>query len=243
VHRREDFLAGIARRRTPISDFSTRVRVFMNISFSWFGALAVVASVASAPFHDNQADRLRAVAGSPCVADSNFQRLAFWVGDWDVFDSVGTPYATQHVRAVVDACAITAEWTGGVGDQGMSLSAFDRRSGQWKQMYVSNQVPSPLGVLIRNSDPSYHGPGIRFIPLADPATAGLSRTRVTIVPLSEHRVLQQFEDSRDGGETWITVFKAEHRLQRGSEQQRGKNELHPFEPVRKFTQYAVHHFS
>ena len=83
----------------------------------------------------------------------------------------------------------------------------------------------------------------RFIPLADPATTGLSRTRVTIVPLSEHRVLQQFEDSRDGGETWTTVFKAEHRLQRGSEQQRGKNELHPFEPVRKFTQYAVHHFS
>lgn len=215
----------------------------MNMSFSWLGALAMAASVASGPFHHNQADRLRTVAASPCVADSNFQRLAFWVGDWDVFDSVGTPYATQHVRAVVDACAITAEWTGGVGDQGMSLSAFDRRSGQWKQMYVSNQVPSPLGVLVRNSDPSYHGPGIRFVPVDDSATAALSRTRVTIVPLSEHRVLQQFEDSRDGGETWHTVFKAEHRLQRGAEQQRGKSELSPHGSARNITQYAVHHFS
>jgi hypothetical protein len=140
-------------------------------TFNCLGAIAVVASVASASLHQNETERSRAAAAAPCAADSNYQRLAFWVGDWAVYDSTGKRYATQRVRAVLDACAITAEWTGGVGDQGMSLSAFDRRSGQWKQMYVSNQVPSPLGVLVRNSDPSYRGPGIRFIPLADPATS------------------------------------------------------------------------
>jgi hypothetical protein len=58
-----------------------------------------------------------------CMSDSSFQRLAFWIGDWDVFDSTGTRYASQRVRAVVDACALTAEWTGPVGDKGMSMTA------------------------------------------------------------------------------------------------------------------------
>ena len=106
----------------------------------------MVASVASAPFHRNEATRPRTAAASPCTADSNYQRLAFWVGDWEVFDSTGAHYATQRVRTVIDACAITAEWTGRVGDKGMGMSAFDVRTGEWRQMYVANQVPSPSGV-------------------------------------------------------------------------------------------------
>jgi hypothetical protein len=185
----------------------------MNMYFGWLGAIAIVARVASVPFHHDQAKQPRATAASPCSADSNYQRLAFWVGDWDVYDSVGTRYATQRVRTVVDACAIAAEWTGPVGDKGMGLSAFDVRTGEWRQVYVSNQVPSPSGVKIRRSDPSYSGPGVRFIPLLDPPADDLARSRVTIVPLSGQRVLQLFEDSSDGGETWHTSFKAEHRSQ------------------------------
>ena len=48
------------------------------------------------------------------------------------------------------------------------------------------QVPFRSGVNLRTSDPSYTGPGIRFIPL---------------LPLA------------DGGNTWQVVFKGEHRLQ------------------------------
>ena len=126
-------------------------------------------------------------------------------------DSTGAHYATQRVRAVIDNCAITAEWTGRVGDKGMNLSAFDGRTGEWRQMYVSNQVPAPLGVTLRRSDPSYGGPGIRFIPLLDPPTGNRARSRVTIMPLSDHRAMQLFEDSKDGGQTWLVVFRAEHR--------------------------------
>jgi hypothetical protein len=115
---------------------------------------------------------------------------------------------------VLDACAITAEWASGGGYKGMSLFAFDVRTGEWRQMYVANQVPSPSGVELRKSDPSYRGPGIRFILLLDSTTAEAARSRVTIMPLSDHRALQLFEDSSDGGKTWHTVFKAEHRLQR-----------------------------
>src|SRR5690348_4551735 len=93
-----------------------------------------------------------------CAADSNFQRIAFWVGDWDVFDSAGTRYASQRIRPIVDACAFTVEWTGPIGDKGMSITAYDPRTRDWKQVYVSNQVPAAAGVSMRKSDPSYDGP-------------------------------------------------------------------------------------
>jgi hypothetical protein len=181
----------------------------MKTSFIWLAAVAVVASVAAVP-----APRDAAAPASPCAADSNYQRLGFWVGDWVVYDSTGKRYAAQRVRTVVDACAITAEWTGTAGDKGLSMSGLDKRSGEWRQLYVSNQVPYPSGAPVRKSDPSYTGPGIRFIPLLDPPAGVLTRSRVTIMPLSDHRAMQLFEDSRDGGQTWKTVFKAEHRSPR-----------------------------
>jgi hypothetical protein len=182
----------------------------MNTTFHWLGAIAVVAAVASAPLRRDAA-RSGAEAPPPCAADSNYQRLAFWVGDWEVVDSTGAHYANQRVRAVLDDCAITAEWTGRAGDKGLNLSAFDRKTGEWRQVYVSNQVPAPSGVSIRRSDPSYSGPGIRFVPLVEAPAGELARSRVTIMPLDGHRALQLFEDSKDGGRTWHVVFRAEHR--------------------------------
>jgi hypothetical protein len=93
----------------------------------------------------------------------------------------------------------------------MGLSAFDLKTREWKQVYVSNQVPFRSGVSLRKSDPSYTGPGIRFVQLLDPRAGDSVQTRVTIMPLSGHRALQEFEDSKDGGKTWQVVFKAEHR--------------------------------
>jgi hypothetical protein len=191
-----------------------RILVFMNMFLGWLGVVALVASAGSGRLHHDEARQPRTEAAPPCAADSNFQRLAFWIGDWEVVDSTGAHYATQRVRAVLDACAITAEWASGGGYKGMGVFAFDVRTGEWRQMYVSNQVPSPSGVELRKSDRSYHGPGVRFVRLLDSTAGELARSRVTIMPLSDHRAMQLFEDSSDGGTTWRTVFKAEHRLQR-----------------------------
>ena len=147
---------------------------------------------------------------APCAADSGYRRLAFWVGDWTVFDSTGKRYAGQRVRDAVDQCALTVEWTGTVGDKGLSVFGFDAHSNTWKQIYVSNQVPRPTGVILRQSDPDYDGPGVRFISVITPPP-GAARSRVTIMPLPGSGVMQLFEDSRDDGRTWRTVFKGEHR--------------------------------
>jgi hypothetical protein len=170
----------------------------MNAPIGLLGVLAVAVGLVSAPFHRRQVELAQGATITPCAADSGYQRLAFWVGDWDVFDSTGAPYATQRVSAVIDQCAITAEWASSGGNKGMGLSAFDMKTHEWKQVYVSNQVPFRSGVSLRTSDPSYTGPGIRFISLPHPTAADLAQSRVTIMPLSGHRALQEFEDSRDG---------------------------------------------
>lgn len=183
----------------------------MNTYARRLGPMTIAASLTLAPLHHTGVLFAQTATTSRCAADSNFQRLAFWVGDWEVLDSAGNHYANQRVRAVVDQCAITAEWTGRVGDKGLNVSAYDVSSRDWKQVYVGNQVPSPLGVQLRKSDPSYDGPGIRFISLLDPPPANLKRSRVTLLPVSAGRVQQLFEDSSDGGATWHTLFKAEFR--------------------------------
>ena len=149
-------------------------------------------------------------AAPPCSGDSGYRRLAFWIGDWTVFDSTGKRYASQRVRDAVDQCALTVEWTGIVGDKGLSVFGYDARSANWKQMYVSNQVPGPSGVILRQSDADYTGPGVRFIPVITPPP-GATRTRVTIMPLPGGGVMQLFEDSHDDGTSWTTGFKGEHR--------------------------------
>jgi hypothetical protein len=186
----------------------------MNTPIGLFGTLAVAVGLTSAPFHWRVSEPAPAqtATASPCTEDAGYQRLAFWVGDWDVYDSTGTRYATQRVRPVIDGCAIAADWTSGGGNKGMGLLAFDMKTRAWKQIYVSNQVPFRSGVTLRTSDPSYTGPGVRFISPLE-ATAGDSvQARMTIMPLGGHRALQEFEDSRDGGKTWQVVFKGEHRL-------------------------------
>jgi hypothetical protein len=128
----------------------------MNAPIGLLGVLAVAVGLVSAPFHRRQVELAQGATITPCAADSGYQRLAFWVGDWDVFDSTGAPYATQRVSAEIDQCAITAEWASSGGNKGMGLSAFDMKTHEWKQVYVSNQVPFRSGVSLRTSDP-LHG--------------------------------------------------------------------------------------
>jgi hypothetical protein len=184
----------------------------MNRAIGFLCALTVAVSVISVASERAESQPAPLTTTNPCAADSSYQRLAFWVGDWDVFDSTGAKYATQRVSTVLDECAISIEWSSGGGNKGLGLAAFDLKTRQWKEVYVSNQVPFRSGVTLRTSDPSYTGPGIRFVSLLDGAAGKLSQSRVTITPLSGNRAMQEFEDSPDGGKTWKVVFKGEHRL-------------------------------
>ena len=98
----------------------------MNAHIGLLGALAVAVNLMSAPLHRRENEPAQNATTSPCTADSGYQRLAFWVGDWEVFDSTGAHYATQRVHPVIDECAITADWASGGGNKGTAV-----RRGKW----------------------------------------------------------------------------------------------------------------
>ena len=64
-------------------------------------ALPIAAILTFAPLHHSAIALGQTVKTSPCAGDSSFQRLAFWVGDWEVLDSAGNHYANQLNRARV----------------------------------------------------------------------------------------------------------------------------------------------
>ncbi len=181
----------------------------MNIGTQVILAVSIAVGAMSDGAALQSRDQREPVPAAPCSTDSGYRRLSFWVGDWTVFDSTGKRYASQRVRDAVDGCALTVEWNGGGNNQGLSLFGFDARSKTWRQMYVSNQIPRPTGVILRQSDPEYTGPGVRFISMVTPPP-GVTRSRITIAP-EAGGVLQLFEDSHDDGKTWAAQFKAVHR--------------------------------
>lgn len=148
------------------------------------------------------------VAHSPpaaCTAPS-FHRLDFWVGDWDVYDSHGKRYGSQHVRSELDGCALVAAWSGPDGDRGMALFAYDPIDHAWHQTYATNQMPAQSRVSVRRGDATYTGPGVRLL-----SPPGTRLARLTVTPLDGGRARQMLESSPDGGRTWTVVFNAEHR--------------------------------
>ena len=187
----------------------------MNAHLGRLAGFAAILGAAAAPVRRPAPTTAAVAPPVACATDSNFQRLAFWVGDWEVFDSTGAHYAVQRVHVVLDSCAITADWESRGGYKGLNVSAFDPRSHEWRQVYLSNQVFGPEGVTFRRSDPTYTGPGVRFVLLNDPGPAVRKRSRVTVLPLGDHRAMQLFEDSDDAGATWHVQFKAEHRPLKG----------------------------
>ena len=81
-----------------------------------------------------------APAAAPCAGAEHHQ-LDFWVGDWNVFQvSDGTQVGTSRIERVMAGCGIGEHYEApnvqGVAYSGTSYSGYDRKDGQWHQMYV-----------------------------------------------------------------------------------------------------------
>jgi len=145
----------------------------------------------------------------PCNQNPAYHKLDFWIGDWDVFDrKSGQKDGTNRIEKILKECAILENWTeASDGSEGKSLFYFQRATGEWKQVWVEDSG----GIKEKNLQDSYSGEGVRFqgeIPHKD-GSSHLDRT--TLKPISEGRVQQTIEISRDSGKTWEVVYDAEYR--------------------------------
>jgi hypothetical protein len=153
--------------------------------------------------------RAGAQTPAPCEADSAFSTLDFWLGDWDVY--VGDELAgTNRIEKILDGCAILEHWTGSGGGQGKSLFYYQKSTGVWKQVWVTQQAMRVGGLKEKQLVARLEDGGVRFrgeIARGD-GTTYLDRT--TLTPLPDGRVRQVIEVSEDGGNTWRATFDANY---------------------------------
>lgn len=135
----------------------------------------------------------------PCKAEE-YRQFDFWIGEWEVRDPDGKVVGHNSIKRILDGCALKESWQGAGGSVGYSFNTYDRMKGQWHQTWVdANGLLLKLdggmeeeSMVLRGEMPARDG--------------GVAKTRITWTPQENGRVRQLWEASRDGGETWVTVF-------------------------------------
>lgn len=145
----------------------------------------------------------------PCVADTAWHELDFWLGEWEVMAG-GRRAGTNRIVRVLGGCAIMEHWTDTAGGEGKSLFYYQPITAEWKQVWVTERAGSVGGLKEKVLVERLEGGALRFqgeIPLP---SGGSYLDRTTLTPLPDGRVWQLIEVSRDRGRTWQTTFDAEY---------------------------------
>ena len=165
-----------------------------------FGAMLLLAAAAAQ-------GQSPAPSAQPCRATDVSRNLDFWLGDWDVY--VGQELAGRDtVERILGGCGVTERWagTGGPGDEGMSLFAYDARKDLWTQTWVTSNSGLPGGIkvkVLRARSPT----STTFQGEIEGKSGAVYYDRTILTALPAGRVHQEIQVSRDGV-AWRTGFDA-----------------------------------
>ena len=136
-------------------------------------------------------------SGAGC-AQPEYRQLDFWVGQWTVLSSDGSPNGTSTISRVLDDCVIEENWSG-PGGTGTGFNIYDGFTHRWRQTWVDNSgLRIDLAGQVKNG---------RLVMLGEsPTPTGLVNHRVTLERVGPDRVRQRWEQSLDGGVTWALTF-------------------------------------
>jgi hypothetical protein len=169
-------------------------------------ALALVAALAPAPAAAGPAPAAPAAASRPNCSAAQYRQLDFWVGDWEVFDTAqGYQIATSKVERILGGCSIKESYDSprapGGPYSGTSYSGFDRKDGEWHQMYVDV-----------NGNVTFYAGGLEGPSMVlTAAPPGGALQRMTYRPLGDGGVQQIGLLSTDGGRTWKPGYDYTYR--------------------------------
>ena len=139
---------------------------------------------------------------APCADAEEFAAFDFWLGDWDVHTTDGTYAGHNRIAKAEKGCVIVEQWRGASGSTGMSINYLEHASGQWVQIWNAaggTQIDIRGGL---TADGMLLVGKIHYI--ANSTTADF---RGLWTLLDDGRVRQFFEQSNDGGETWVPWFE------------------------------------
>lgn len=148
----------------------------------------------------------------PCLRNPAYRKFDFWIGEWDVFPTgnppaPGAPVSQSSIQLIADGCVILENYTSVTGYTGKSFNLWDAAKGRWQQTYIDNQgsLLEVYGQFRDDGNLYFEGPS------QPPGSTGTLENRLTFFNLGEGGIRQVWEQSRDGGKTFTTVFDGTYR--------------------------------
>lgn len=135
----------------------------------------------------------------PCRTSEERKQFDFWIGEWDVY--AGDRLAgTNRITRILEGCVIFEDYTGSGAYSGKSFNVYDPATKRWKQRWVDTSG------LILELEGEFRDGAMRLE--GETANADGSRVmhKLTFYPLPDGRVRQHWQQSRDGGATWVDAF-------------------------------------
>lgn len=142
------------------------------------------------------------VEAYPCEHQEGFRDFDFWVGEWDVHTADGQLAGSNSITREERGCVLVERWTSASGGTGMSINYLDKTTDEWVQVWNAEggaQINIRGG--ITDEGMALEGT-IHYV--GNGTTAPF---RALWTPLADGRVRQYFEQSNDGGETWVPWFE------------------------------------
>jgi len=196
-----------AREHVRGDERDAAVAVLEGLAANGFTAVAaitadpVLSTLAGVEAFDTLVDTMSAQA-YPCEYDDSFRAFDFWIGEWDVHVASGQLAGHNLITSEQRGCYLAESWTSATGGTGTSINYLDEATGEWVQIWNDsggNQIHIRGGV----TDEGMLLVGkIHYV--ANDTTLPF---RGLWTPLEDGRVRQFFEQSNDGGETWVPWFE------------------------------------
>jgi hypothetical protein len=138
----------------------------------------------------------------PCQHQARFRAFDFWLGDWEVRTGDGQLAGHNTIRSAERGCLITEHWTNTSGGTGMSINYLDTIKDKWVQVWLA-EGGSQIMISGGMTDQGMNLVGTLH-EVSDGSTVPF---RGLWTPLPDGRVRQFFEQSNDGGATWVPWFE------------------------------------
>lgn len=128
------------------------------------------------------------------------RQFDFWVGEWEILKNGTTDIAgISSVQLILGNCVVLENYTN-KAFTGKSFNIYNAGLKKWQQFWVDNTGASIEFIgEFKDGAMKFMGEGIS-------PTGEKSLHRMTFTPMSEGRVRQFLEDSKDNGKTWTASY-------------------------------------
>lgn len=159
-----------------------------------------LASLRRDPRFKTVIERVRANA-EPCTQIPEARQFDFWLGEWDVKNTLGQPAGQSSIQLILGKCVLLENWTSANGSGGKSFNVFNTTTRQWHQTWVDDQ-----GSFTEYKQGAYKDGKLTYLAEQSGANGQKQLLRMTFFNLGSDRVRQFGETSTDGGQSWQVSF-------------------------------------